>query len=91
MSWDMLRFVFMGVPIVHPAVTRKYPVQNGERVQLFNTELISLVGNLSNFYIINFTAMTHEAVWRTSDGFHSLTDVNLMKVMSLLNVMHSVS
>ena len=89
-SWNMLRFVFMGVPIVHPAVTRKYPSQNAERVRLFDMEIRTFVGDIPNFYVVNFTTMTSEAIMRTSDGFHALTDVNLMKVISLLNIMHSV-
>lgn len=83
-----LRIVFAGAPVNLPAIEKKYPSQRRDRVARYNDEVAAwLHQEYPLAMTLNFYNMTLEAVNRTSDGFHSLTDVNVMKVTSILAMM----
>lgn len=88
-DFNRLRFIFSGVPVVDVRVERKYPDQERSSAARFNREVGNYTDyNVKNSMFLNFWKLTLEATGRTSDGFHSLTDVNLMKMMITLNVMN---
>jgi hypothetical protein len=86
---NRLRFIFSGVPVVDSRVEHKYPAQERSNAAKFNREIeIYTNNNIKNSVFLNFWNLTLEATDRTCDGFHSLTDINLMKTMVLLNSMN---
>ena len=63
----------------------KYPLQTRENARAFNTAMESeLKKHIPNITIIDWWGVTAEA--QTSDGFHSLSDVNLFKATVIANV-----
>lgn len=86
-------FVVSGVPANSERITAAYPDQSDGNTAFYN---LNMVKRLKRWYpqvlYLNFWNLTHEAVLahRTSDGYHQLTDTNIIKTMALLNVMKLV-
>ncbi len=72
------------------AVSDKYPDQSDARTLAFNQDLgANLAKDFPEVVFLNLWELSREFVLgnRTSDGFHSLSDSNLIKTMMLFNAM----
>lgn len=91
-----VRIAISGVNICDKAVSAKYPHQSDSNSIYFTKRLHEL---MKQYYpavpvvIIDFLSITKEAIddGRTSDGYHFLSDINLMKAMTILNVMRAMA
>jgi hypothetical protein len=89
--WDRVRLVFSGATVCADEVVKKYPHQNKEYVHSYNTETAKwLYENYPQVISLDFWNLSAEALDHTSDGFHMLTDVNLIKATTVLNLMHQM-
>jgi hypothetical protein len=80
---------FSGLPAIHQSVYQKYVNQTPELAHHFNTVVRNyLRDNYAHVKFVDMWNLTLGALDRTSDGFHSMTDVNVMKVMFLFNAMN---
>jgi len=83
-----VRTVVSGVNWVTKMNADKYPHQAPKYGLAHNRGIAEYLGNeFPSAKMISFWNMTMEAANRTSDGFHHLTDINLMKAMILINIM----
>jgi hypothetical protein len=90
--WDNVRFVFSGATVCQDAVVRRYPHQDKASVQAYNRDVANwLKKSYPKLIILDFWNLSAQALDRTSDGFHQLTDVNLIKASTVLNLMHQMS
>jgi hypothetical protein len=86
-----LHFVFMGYDAQSRKLDKAYPNQSRENATLFNSEMEVLISDRFpkskgfNITFLNFWNMTRDS--QSSDGFHYLSDVNLVKAMVLFNHM----
>lgn len=92
----LVRVVFSGVPMVHPAVTAMFPLETDERAVEFYRDMqhfFQVEYPSMTVVMLDFLNLTRDANrrGRSSDGFHQLSDVNMIKVMTLLNVMGSLA
>jgi hypothetical protein len=69
----------------------KYPTQSRENAIIFNAEMEALLAKQPelNVSIVDWHSLTAES--QTSDGFHSLSDVNVVKGYHLLHVLDQLS
>lgn len=91
---DHFRIVFTGVPIVSPAVENKYPLQIRSRAVDFYHEMARLLHNdFPQIVTVSFLRLTEYASNHgyTADGFHQLSDTNLIKAMTMLNLMRAMA
>lgn len=91
-----IRMIISGIGACDNFLQQKYPHQNTKAVIAYNARLKELVK--MNFptlpiVMIDFLKVTERAIadGRTSDGYHFLSDVNLIKVMSILNIMEQMA
>ena len=87
---DLLHVYYSAATGTAPANYDKYPTNHPNLTLEYNRQINEFMGqNYPMATYVDFFNMTLEAVTanRTSDGLHTLTDVNLMKAMVLLNVM----
>ena len=81
--------VWSGVGVQNRALDVKYPMQSRELAAVFNDETREYLQRANvSVLSLDFWNLTLDA--ETSDGFHGLTDVNMMKALALLNVMQHV-
>jgi hypothetical protein len=83
-----LRVVFIGLHAITDSIIKKYPHQNHESTKKFNSDIaIFLEKKYKHVKFINFFPLTLEALNRTSDGFHHLRDINVIKALTILHIM----
>lgn len=86
----LIHVVLLGVPACSDRLVHLYPVQSAERAIAFNNELEQYFRQESpldaTFGLFNITNSSQDG--RTSDGMHSLSDVNMLQAVALLNIMH---
>lgn len=85
--WGKVRLVWLNMHTTSPSLDKYYPVQSRENALIFNNEIreffISsglIVGR--DVIVVDWMNMTAGA--QTSDGLHSLSDVNLAKAAQIL-------
>lgn len=87
-----MRIVFSGIPVVDKVVEKKYPHQHRSLIKVQNLYIHRW---LDRYYprvlYIDLYNLTLDGTERTSDGFHSLSDVNMMKATYVLNLMDGMS
>jgi hypothetical protein len=83
-----LRVVYSGAPVVDLRVESRYPHQHRDKVKIHNALVHKWLGtNYPKVLYIDFWNLTADGVNRTSDGFHSVSDINMIKATYILNVM----
>lgn len=81
-----LRVVWVSYGSQSRQLDTQYPLQTRENAFIFNQEMeIELKKRLEDIVIIDWWRLTAEA--QTSDGLHSLTDINVMKANHLINIL----
>lgn len=91
---DLIRVVYSGVPMVHPSVVEKFPFESDESVLQFTRDMTHFFHDKYPYVIIlDFLNLTRDANrgGRNSDGFHQLSDTNMIKMMTVFNVMHAMA
>mmetsp|Transcript_3732 Transcript_3732/g.5604 ORF Transcript_3732/g.5604 Transcript_3732/m.5604 type:complete len:241 (+) Transcript_3732:381-1103(+) len=93
---NRIRIAISGVNICAQHVWEKHPTQSVSKSIYFTKKLIEIMRErypLVPVVIIDFLNMTNEAILdgRTSDGYHFLSDINMMKAMTIINLMHSMA
>ena len=81
--------VYSGVPANSAAVAAKYPDQCDWCTENFNRDMDKYLSqHFPEVVFLNFWNLTHEIMLqnRTADGFHQLSDSNLIRTMMVLNV-----
>lgn len=91
-----IRIAMSGVNICDKSVSAKYPTQSDANSIRFTHRLVELLREkypLVPVVVIDFLSVTGEAIagGRTSDGYHFLSDINLIKAMTILNVMRAMA
>jgi hypothetical protein len=91
-----IRIAMSGVNICDKSVSAKYPMQSDANSIRFTRRLVELLREkypLVPVVVIDFLSITGEAIadGRTSDGYHFLSDINLIKAMTILNVMRAMA
>lgn len=87
--YDRIRFLYSGGTSSTNDLVQKYPHQSDEKVIQFNSDIKNWFNKKYPFVLVlDFFNLTWESHNHTSDGFHHLSDVNLIKAMTLLNSMH---
>eukprot|EP01036_Dinobryon_divergens_P028112 gene28112-37007_t len=91
-----IRIAMSGVNICDKSVSAKYPTQSDANSIRFTRRLVELLREkypLVPVVVIDFLSVTAEAIadGRTSDGYHFLSDINLIKAMTILNVMRAMA
>lgn len=88
---ERVKIVYVGATVCSDAVIRKYPHQNKEHILEFNERMRTwFQEHYPKVLTVQYWNMTKEAAYRTSDGFHPLSDINLVKTISMLNIMEQV-
>lgn len=80
--------VYSGVISNNEYVSKKYPDQSDHNTALFNYDMHNyLKAEFPHVVFLNYWNLSHTIMLqnRTSDGFHQLSDSNLIKSMMLLN------
>jgi hypothetical protein len=84
-----IHVAFTGIPIISESIQQIYSNERTENAIRFHHVLEEYIRtHYPDVTVINFLNLTAEGVNRTSDGVHSLTDVNVMKAMTLLSIMN---
>jgi hypothetical protein len=87
-SIDRIRVIFTGVPVTKGKLEKLYKLQERSRAAMFNSEVSEYVSlHIPKSLSLNFWNLTMESLDRSSDGFHAMTDVNLIKMMITFNAM----
>jgi hypothetical protein len=83
------KVAFIGLPASDSEVAQRYPKQESHAAMRFNAEMKQYL-ELHHSYVktFDFWNLTWSGIARTSDGFHSMTDINIMKAMYVLNAMN---
>jgi len=92
--WERVKILFSGATVCSDEVVKKYPHQNRANVAEFNKNMATwLKEHHPRVESVDFFNLSAESVnsGRTADGFHSLTDVNLLKAVTVLNIMHRMA
>jgi hypothetical protein len=85
---NKIHYIFSGATVSSTALVKRYPGQADEFVATYNANMTKwFQDHYPDVKPINFFNLTKEGNSRTSDGLHSLTDVALMKAMTVLNLM----
>jgi hypothetical protein len=85
-----VHYLFLGGTSQSRDLDKKYPAQTRENVRKYNAELDADFAELgSNFHFWDLLPLTTDA--QTSDGFHSLTDVNVAEAFSMLHFMSLIA
>ena len=88
--------VISGIGVCDHFLQQRFPHHNTTAAITFNSrlkELVKLTYPSLSFVMIDFLDATERAIadGRTSGGHHFLRDVNLIKAMSILNVMERMA
>ena len=91
-----VRVILSGIGACDDFLQKRFPYQNTSAVIRFNArveELVNLTYPTLPIVTMDFLKVTEWAIadGRTSDGYHFLSDVNLIKAMSILNVMERMA
>lgn len=87
---DRVHIVFLGTIVCADHVEKMYPHQARALSNDFNVKISSwLHEHHPNVLFLNPWNITREAVRRTSDGFHGLSDTNMLHATTMLNLMHA--
>lgn len=86
--FDKVHIVFRGTIVCADFVEKKYPNQDKALAAVFNHNVSTwLRANHPRVHFLDPWNITREATQRTSDGCHSLTEVNFLLALTLLNMM----
>jgi hypothetical protein len=89
--FDRIRFAFSGTIISSDELVEKYPYQARPFVEKYHIEIIEYLAKHYPMIVpLNFANLSLEVANRTSDGFHPLTDGNLIRAMTVINLMHAM-
>ena len=86
-----IHFLLFGLPAVNTILQQKYPQQNHTLIKQYHKEIEAyLMTAPIQTIFLDFFEVTREAIedGRTSDGFHLLTDINIVKVLTVVHVMN---
>jgi hypothetical protein len=87
--FDRVKILFSGSTVCTDEVEKKYPYQHRTVVRQYNKDMSNwFSSNYRGSQSLDFWNLTLESLNRTSDGFHQLTDVNMIKVIGILNMMN---
>jgi len=87
-SFSRVYLVYSGVGAQSARLDKEYPHQSTDRAIQFN-ELITKAILPSNVHVLDFINLTMNA--RSTDGTHSVTDVNLYKANTFLHLIKALS
>ena len=91
---ESLLIVYTGATVCVEAVEKLFPHQNREKVRAYNDHIRNWLHATHpsviflDPYNITLNAVSDPVSPRTSDGFHFLSDVNVLQANVLLNLMH---
>ena len=86
--YKYFRFAYIGVPVISTAMEARYPHQDRINASIFNAQMRNyLYQSYPEVTYLDFWNITKDAEDRTSDGFHKLSDINMMQAVTLLNIM----
>jgi hypothetical protein len=89
--YDLFYFCLLGVPSASDSNILKYPHQNHHKAaHFYHIVDLFLQSFHPNVQLINFLALTKEGNNRSHDGYHSFTDINILKAVIVLNHMKLV-
>ena len=89
---EKMRVIYIGVPVVSARIEKLYPQQHRNNVKIHNVQVRQwLADNYPYVPYIDMYNLTKNGTDHTSDGFHSLSDVNMIKASYILNVMDVMS
>lgn len=81
------KFDSVGVITCAPKVVEQFKHQSNEHAAKFYAAVHNyLAENYPSVKLLNLLSLTSEGINR-SDGFHSFSDINLLKAMMVLNAM----
>ncbi len=87
-----MRVIYIGVPVVSARIEKLYPQQHRNNVQIHNVHVRQwLDDNYPYVLYVDIYNLTKNGTDHTSDGFHSLSDVNMIKASYILNIMDAMS
>jgi hypothetical protein len=87
-----MRVIYIGAPVVSSHIEKLYPQQHRSNVKIHNLHVHGwLVNHYPHVLYIDVYNLTKNGTDHTSDGFHSLSDVNMIKASYILNVMDAMS
>jgi len=81
-----LRVVWTGLNSQSIALDKKYPHQSDANATLFNDHVSQFVAKRFSMLTLDFLPLTRQA--DVSDGYHYLTEVNVLKAMYWYNLLH---
>ena len=86
---NQVKVVYRGTTVCAPDLERRYPTQEAHLSDLFNQQMKSWLHKHYPYVVfLNPWSITKEAVNRTSDGFHFLSDTNMLFGLTMLNLMN---
>jgi hypothetical protein len=96
---DRVHVVFSGMVAVNSTHEIIYPQSHHDNVHKYNRQMALWFRGeefqssfpLLKVYLLDFWNITSQNVNQTSDGFHSLTDTNLVKATTTLNLMKLIA
>jgi hypothetical protein len=85
-----VKVVYTGAIVCAHFVEEKYPLQASHVSHKFNHDMHRYLQEYYPYvHFVNPWNVTREAVNRTSDGLHGLSDTNMIMVLTMLNLMHA--
>ena len=94
---NSVHVVYTGATVCHNSLERKYPHQHREKIKEHNLGIkIWLEQNHPDVifldpYNVTLNALNDPLLPRSSDGFHFLSDVNILYANVILNLMYAVA
>jgi hypothetical protein len=89
---ERVKIVYVGATVCSDAVVRKYPHQNKGHILDFNAKMKQwFTQHHPEVLHVQYWNVSNDASARTSDGFHPLSDINLLKAVTTLNIMHHIA
>ena len=89
---EKMRVIYIGLPVVSVRIEKLYPQQHRSNVQIHNSIVQRWLKEYYPYVLyIDLFNLTKNGTDHTSDGFHSLSDVNMIKASYILNVMDAMS
>jgi hypothetical protein len=90
---NLVYVAYSGATFSSDSIVTKYPWQSRASTQNFTEKiLLFLKSEYPRVVIVDFFNVSYDAILnnRTSDGVHTLSDVNIIKAMTILNLMNYV-
>ena len=86
------RLAYIGVPVISIGMENRYPHQSRAKALIFNAQMQHYLSMTHpDVVYLDLWNITKDAEDRSSDGFHKLSDVNVIQAATLLNVMRESS